>query len=102
MPDNHLSPRHLYLLWVEDQVEEYKASLRRDELLALADRAVAELFDDAGGQYPLTEILLRDAVDELIFRELGLPTYHQWLRSCRFDTRGRPVPGTPPDAPPGG
>lgn len=84
------SPRQDYLDWVEDQIEEYKAGLTRDELLSLADRAVEELFDTDDGQYPLTEILLRDAVDDLIFHRLGLPGYRRWLRTCRSDTLARP------------
>jgi hypothetical protein len=88
------SPRQDYLDWVEDRIEEYKAGLTRDELLSLADRAVEELFDTADGQYPLTEILLRDAVDELIFQHLDLPGYRSWLRTCRSDTPTRPQNGT--------
>ena len=85
-----LSPRTRYADWVEEQIEEFKAGLTRDELLALADEAVAGLFDTDDGQYPLTEILLRDAVDTLIFHRLRLPTYRQWLRTCQNDTEGRP------------
>lgn len=92
------SPRQDYLDWVEDQIEEYKAGLTRDELLSLADRAVEELFDTEDGQYPLTEILLRDSVDELIFHHLGLPGYRRWLNTCRSDTLRRPQKETD-DAP---
>jgi len=96
-----IPPRHRYLLWVEDQIEEFKASLTREELLQLADEAVQQLFDSPDGQYPLTEILLRDAVDALLFRRLGLPSYRQWLRSCRNDTQGCPPESTPGGAGPG-
>ncbi len=95
MSDLHASPRRLYLAWIEDQIEEYKAGRQRDELIQLAEEAVQELFDAHDGQYPLTEILLRDAVDALIFRRLKLPSYRQWLRLCRIDTRGRPSESTP-------
>ncbi|HEX7050622.1 MAG TPA: hypothetical protein VF188_10505 [Longimicrobiales bacterium] len=91
----HASPRHRYLAWIEEQIEEHKAGLSRDELLQLADEAVAELFDAEDGQYPLTEILLRDAVDALIFRRLRLPRYRQWLRTCQTDTGERPSSSTP-------
>ncbi len=91
------SPRQEYLDWVEDRIEDYKAGLTREELLSLADRAVDELFDTADGQYPLTEILLRDAVDELIFQHLGLPGYRRWLRTCQSDTVDRPLHGTTDD-----
>lgn len=88
------TPRRLYEAWIEDQLEEYKASLSRDELLSLADHAVEQLFDSPDGQYPLTEILLCDAVDALLLRRLNLPDYRQWVRSRRFDTAARPLGGT--------
>jgi hypothetical protein len=95
MAEPYASPRHLYLAWIEEQIEEHKGSLTRDELLELADEAVRELFDAQDGQYPLTEILLCDAVDALIFRRLKLPSYRQWLRLYQNDTGERPLPGTP-------
>jgi hypothetical protein len=88
------TPRRLYEAWVEERIEECKSTLSRDELLALADEAVQQLFDAPDGQYPLTEILLCDAVDTLLLRRLNLPDYRQWLRMRRFDTRGRPREGT--------
>jgi hypothetical protein len=88
------SPRQQYLDWVEDRIEDYKSGLTREELLTLADHAVDELFDTADGQYPLTEILLRDAVDGLIFQRLELPGYRRWLRTCQSDTGDRPLEGT--------
>jgi hypothetical protein len=84
------SPHQEYLEWVQDQIEEYKGGLTRGELLSLADDAVQDLFHSDDEQYPLTEILLREAVDALIFRRLGLPSYRRWLRSCRSDTPTRP------------
>lgn len=99
MADPQSSPRRRYLAWVEEQIEEHKASLRRDELLELADEAVEALFDTSDGQYPLTEILLRDAVDTLVFRRLRLPSYRQWLRSCQNDTPDRPPESTHFDDP---
>jgi hypothetical protein len=84
--DHPLSYRQQYVAWIEDRIEDFKAALPREELLALADEAVDTLFDSSDGQYPLTEILLRDAVDSLIARRLRLPTYRQWLRTCQTDT----------------
>lgn len=95
MADLTRSPRQRYLDWIEDQIEEHKASLRRDELLELADEAVRQLHGTEDGQYPLTEILLRDAVDALIARRLRLPSYRSWLRTYRIDTPARPLTGTP-------
>jgi hypothetical protein len=89
-----LSPRQQYVAWIEERVEDYKAALSRDEILSIAEDAVHGLFDTHDGQYPLTEILLRDAVDGLIFERLRLPTYRQWLRTCRNDTSECPESGT--------
>jgi hypothetical protein len=89
------NPRQAYQAWIEEQLEEYKAALTRDELLDLAELAVKQLFDAPDGQYPLTEILLCDAVDRLLFERLDLPDYRQWARLCRKDTGQRPLPRTP-------
>jgi hypothetical protein len=83
-------PRKQYQAWVEEQIEEYKTALTRDELLDLAEQAVQELFTTPDGQYPLTEILLCDAVDRLLFIRLNLPDYKRWLKTCRSDTANCP------------
>ena len=87
-------PRQAYLAWVEEQIEEFKTSLTRDELLAIADEAVNQLFAHPDGQYPLTEMLLCDAVDTLLFQRLNLPDYKQWVRQCQKDTARRPRKST--------
>ena len=87
-------PRHEYQAWVEEQIEEFKTTLTRDELLDLAEQAVNDLFTTPDGQYPLTEILLCDAVDALLFRRLNLPDYKHWVKLCRSDTSMRPSLGT--------
>jgi hypothetical protein len=92
--DAPLSTRQRYAEWVEDQVEDYKSALSREDLLGLAEEAVEGLFDTDDGQYPLTEILLRDAVDALIFQRLRLPGYRQWLKTCHNDTDECPDPET--------
>lgn len=89
------TPRHRYQAWVEEQLEECKAGLTRDELLDLAEFAVQQLFDSPDGQYPLTEILLCDAVDHLLLQRLNLPDFRAWQRMCRTDTSNRPLKGTP-------
>jgi hypothetical protein len=83
-------PRQQYQAWVEEQIEEFKTALTRDELLDLAEQAVEEMFTSPDGQYPLTEILLCDAVDQLLFQRLKLPDYKHWLKTCRSDTLMRP------------
>lgn len=92
------SPRQRYNDWVQERIEEHKSGLTRDELLSLADRAVHELFETGNPQYPLTEILLRDAVDALIFDALDLPGFRRWLKTCQTDTADRPQNETSDDA----
>jgi hypothetical protein len=89
------TPRQRYQAWIEEQLEECKAGLTRDELLDLAEVAVQQLFDSPDGQYPLTEILLCDVVDHLLLKRLNLPDYRTWQRMCRKDTAHRPSKGTP-------
>ncbi len=86
--------KQLYHAWVEQRIEDFKDSISRDELLEYADEAVQELYADPAGQYQLTEIVLRDAVDMLLFRRLGLPNYKQWLKLCQIDTAERPPEST--------
>jgi hypothetical protein len=85
------SPRQQYQAWIEEQLEDYKAGLTREELLDLAEVAVQQLFDAPDGQYPLTEMLLCDSVDRLLLARLNLPTFRQWQRACRNDTDDRPL-----------
>ena len=84
------TPRQRYQAWIEEQLEDYKAGLTRDELLDLAEVAVEQLFHAPDGQYPLTEILLCDAVDRLLLERMSLPKFRQWQRLCRTDTEDRP------------
>lgn len=70
--------RHSYSEWVEEQIEGYKESVSRADLLRLADEVVADLHLTHRGQYQLTEILLLEAVDRKIFQLLKLPGYRAW------------------------
>lgn len=88
------APRQRYQAWLEEQLEEYKAALTRDELLDLAELAVERLFNSPDEQYPLTELLLCDAVDALLLERLNLPDYRQWRRTCQIDTPKRPTKRT--------
>lgn len=72
------SLKSLYLAWVEEQIEDYKESLPRSELLRLADDVVTDLRITRRGQYQLTEVLLCDEVDRKIFDLLDLPGYRSW------------------------
>ncbi len=82
------SLRRAYLDWVEEQVEAYKNSISRSELLRLADTVVEELAVTRRGQYQLTELLLCSAVDRKIFRMLKLPGYRTWRASLNGNGNG--------------
>lgn len=88
------TPRQQYLDWIDDQIEDYKAALTREELLDVAEEAVARLRSNPAGQYTLTELMLCDAVDALIVEKLQLPDYRAWRRTCQNDTAERPPEGT--------
>jgi hypothetical protein len=77
------SLRRAYVEWVEEQVEEYKESIPRAELLRLADHVVEDLRVNRRGQYQLTELLLCEAVDRYIVRLLKLPSYRAWVAEHR-------------------
>lgn len=85
------SRRRSYLLWVEDQIETFKESVSRSELLSVADEVVADLRVNAKGQYQLTEVLLAEAVDRKIFRLLKLPSYRVWATEHPLPTEPPPV-----------
>jgi hypothetical protein len=88
MPRNPApSLRQVYLQWVEDQIEDYKDSVSRSDLLRIAEEVIAELQVSRGGQYQLTELLLSNAVDRKIFKLLKLPGYRTWTSSRRNSNR---------------
>jgi hypothetical protein len=72
------SLRHEYELYVEQEVENYKESIPRAAILAIGDEAAAKLASEA--QFVLTELLLLEEVDRIIFRRLRLPKYDTWRR----------------------
>ena len=78
MPTRPRSLRHEYELYVEAEIENYKESIPRHVLLGIGDEAVAALEGDT--QLSLTEMLLCEEVDRLIFRRLRLPSYDTWRR----------------------
>ncbi len=87
------SLRRAYIDWVEEQVEAYKDSVPRSELLRLADTVVEELGVTRRGQYQLTELLLCSAVDRKIFRMLKLPGYRTWRAALNGNGNGNhPAP----------
>jgi hypothetical protein len=70
---------HQYIL---QRIESYKNSLSRRELLELGNEAVAEM-EAAGDQFLLTEVLLTDWVDRLIYKRLRLQPYGRWSKHFR-------------------
>jgi hypothetical protein len=72
------SLHHEYELYIEQEIENYKESVARPALLAIGDEAAARLA--AEPQFALTEMLLCEEVDRIIFRRLRLPAYNTWRR----------------------
>ena len=72
-------PRSLraeYDQFIEQRIEEYKDSLPRADILAIGDEAMHELSFTL--QLQLTEVVLRDQVDNIIRRRLKLPSFRRW------------------------
>src|SRR5947208_15023004 len=72
------SLHHEYELYIEQEIENYKESVARPALLAIGDEAAARLA--AEPQFALTELLLCEEVDRIIFRRLRLPSYTSWRK----------------------
>lgn len=72
------SLKHEYALYLEREIENYKESVPRSVLLTIGDEAVRALA--AQQQFALTELLLCDEVDKIIFNRLRLPSYNTWRR----------------------
>ncbi len=80
----------MYLEWVEEQIEDYKDSVSRSDLLRLAEEAIDDMRVNQRGQYQLTELLLCDAVDRKIFKLLKLPGFRTWSSARRNGDRPSP------------
>ena len=72
------SLKHEYELYLEREIENYKESVPRSVLLSIGDDAVRALADQQ--QFALTELLLVDEVDKIIFKRLRLPSYATWRK----------------------
>ncbi len=78
VPQPQRSLRHEYELYVDEEIENYKESIERSALLSIGDEAVSRLA--SGAQILLTELLLCDEVNRIIFKRLRLPKYETWRR----------------------
>jgi len=74
------SLKQQYQAYLLQRIENYKDSLRREELLALGDEAAQELHAGSADQFLLTEILMLETVDRLISKRLRLPSYAKWRK----------------------
>lgn len=72
------SLQHEYQLYIEQEIENYKESVPRPALLAIGDEAATRLA--AEPQFALTELLLCEEVDRIIFRRLRLPAFNTWRK----------------------
>jgi hypothetical protein len=72
------SLKHEYELYLEREIEDYKESVPRSVLLSIGDDAVRALAEQQ--QFALTELLLVDEVDKIIFKRLRLPSYATWRK----------------------
>jgi hypothetical protein len=77
------SLKQQYQEYILQRIEGYKNNLSRHELMDLGDEALAEMEAAERGQFLLTEVLLADWVDRLIYRRLGLQPYTRWSRHFR-------------------
>lgn len=91
-----------YEEFILQRIEEFKDQLPRDRLLELADEAVRELETEPSQQLLLTELMMLEHVDRLIFRRLRLPSYKRWrdrYRRLRLAQREPVHWGLEPDTP---
>ena len=72
------SLRHEYELYVEEEIESYKDSISRTNLLKIGDEAVAVLLGQA--QFAMNELLIWDEVDKIIRKRKRIPTYATWRK----------------------
>ena len=72
------SLKYEYELYLEREIENYKESVPRTVLLTIGDDAVSALAGQQ--QFALTELLLCDEVDKIIFKRLRLPSYTTWRK----------------------
>ena len=77
-PRLHVSLKHAYELYVEQEIENYKFSLPRPAILRIGDEAVSALRDRTQPEFD--ELVLCSEVDRIISQRLRIPTYSAWRK----------------------
>ncbi|MGH7591757.1 MAG: hypothetical protein ACREL2_10000, partial [Gemmatimonadales bacterium] len=72
------SPQQRSQEFLVHRIEAYKNSRSRQDLMRLAEEALAVQGASTEGQLFLTEVLMLDCVDRLIRKRLKLPTFKTW------------------------
>ncbi|MGB7212928.1 MAG: hypothetical protein WBC97_09880 [Gemmatimonadales bacterium] len=72
------SPQQRYQEFLVHRIEAYKNSRSRQDLMRLAEEALAVQGASTEGQLFLTEVMMLDCVDRLISKRLKLPTFKTW------------------------
>jgi hypothetical protein len=72
------SLKHEYGLFIEQEIENYKESIPRSAILTIGDEAASRLASK--DQFALTELLMCEEVDRIIFGRLRLPSYNTWRK----------------------
>ncbi|MDA1081819.1 MAG: hypothetical protein O2973_09095 [Gemmatimonadetes bacterium] len=77
-PRHHQSLRHEYNMYLEREVEAYKESVSRTQLLSIAESAYSALEGEL--QLGMRDVLLAAEVDRFIARRLKIPAFVTWRR----------------------
>lgn len=77
-PRQHVSLKHAYELYVEQEIENYKFSLPRPAILRIGDEAVSALRDRTQPEFD--ELVLCSEVDRIISQRLRIPSYATWRK----------------------
>ena len=77
-PRLHVSLKHEYDMYVEQEIENYKFSLPRPAILRIGDEAVSALRDRTQPEFD--ELVLCSEVDRIISLRLRIPTYATWRK----------------------
>jgi hypothetical protein len=72
------SLKHEYELFVEEEIENYKDTIPRTDILRIGDEAAAIL--RAQEQFTMDELLLWAEVDKIIRKRLRIPAFATWRR----------------------